>query len=59
MCTTETVASQNVRLYQPDYEKIKKVADENQISLAEVISQIISNYEKMLQGPQIIHEVKL
>lgn len=44
----------NVRLYQSDYDKIKKIADKNHISLAEVISSIISNYEQMLAGPQVV-----
>ena len=47
------IPSQIVRLYQSDYEKLKKIADENQISLAAVISNIISNYERMTAGPQM------
>ena len=45
-------SSANIRLYQPDYEKLKKVAEDNQISIAEAVNKILTNYEKMLQGPQ-------
>lgn len=45
----------SVMLYQPDYEKLKKMADENHISLAEVISQLITAYEQVTAGPQVVH----
>ena len=43
---------QCVRLYQPDYEELKKVADESNISLAEVISRLLADYKRMMSTPQ-------
>lgn len=44
--------TQNVRLYQPDYEKLKGIADQNNVSMAEVISKLIAEYERLMSQPQ-------
>lgn len=41
-----------VTLYQPDYEKLKGIAQGNNVSIAEVISHLISEYERLMSGPQ-------
>ena len=43
---------QNVRLYQDDYDKLNKIAKDNGVSMAVVISQLITEYERLMSQPQ-------
>lgn len=43
---------QIVRLYQPDYDKLKKVSEDNNISIAEAVNYILSEYERLMSQPQ-------
>ena len=44
--------TQNVRLYQPDYDKLNAIAKDNNISMAEVINHLITEYERLMSQPQ-------
>ena len=46
----------NVTLYQSDYEIIKKIAEENHVSLAQVVSDLIKTVQQRQAGPQVVFQ---